>query len=433
MARAWVYDRHHVDWEPGKELCKEHSTKTKKLAKASRHGRGGRWSVRGYDRLGESFEEIKNPETNKPFQTRKEADSRCAAVVQELEQGIWLSPEDRKLTFGEFGDKQMERLKRGNPGTYTRKEVHWRLHIKPVLGTKPLASMTVAALEDWLAGLPGAASTQKNTLRTCKSVLRPAVAQGLTPRLNDSGLKSVRPPRQTKKKIIPWEQERTEKVLVSLPDRFQALGECWAHLGMRQGEGFAVGPEDLDMKRHVVHCQWQIQLLSSGVLVFQPLKDREDREIPVPDRVTQAVARHDQDYGVRYVTLPVWEGATTAPVSEWRKMTRPLYFTDEAGQPLHRTNFNRSIWDPSLERAGVIAARARGAQNHRKPPGCGCHALRHYYARFCLEAGVAIESLSEFMGHSTPGYTLDTYGHLRPDHMANALGLLNLALAVPLP
>lgn len=39
------------------------------------------------------------------------------------------------------------------------------------------------------------------------------------------------------------------------------------------------------------------------------------------------------------------------------------------------------------------------------------HALRHSFASRCIECGVDVKSLSEFMGHSNVSITLNTYVH----------------------
>ena len=39
------------------------------------------------------------------------------------------------------------------------------------------------------------------------------------------------------------------------------------------------------------------------------------------------------------------------------------------------------------------------------------HALRHSFATRCIECGVDVKSLSEFMGHSNVSVTLNTYVH----------------------
>lgn len=49
------------------------------------------------------------------------------------------------------------------------------------------------------------------------------------------------------------------------------------------------------------------------------------------------------------------------------------------------------------------------------------HALRHLYASLMAAAGVPLERLSRYMGHSSIAVTFDTYGHLFPgDEVADA-------------
>jgi integrase len=40
------------------------------------------------------------------------------------------------------------------------------------------------------------------------------------------------------------------------------------------------------------------------------------------------------------------------------------------------------------------------------------HALRHFYASALLDAGENIKALSQYLGHTDPGFTLRVYTHL---------------------
>ena len=71
---------------------------------------------------------------------------------------------------------------------------------------------------------------------------------------------------------------------------------------------------------------------------------------------------------------------------------------------LDRHYFNTRLWKPALATAGIQASRANGM-----------HALRHFYASVLLDAGESIKALSEYLGHSDPGFTLRTYTHLLPN------------------
>ncbi len=68
----------------------------------------------------------------------------------------------------------------------------------------------------------------------------------------------------------------------------------------------------------------------------------------------------------------------------------------------------------ALAAAGVIPPRERGARYLQAAPEDGMHALRHAYASVLLGAGESIKALSEYLGHSDPGFTLRTYTHLLP-------------------
>ncbi len=56
------------------------------------------------------------------------------------------------------------------------------------------------------------------------------------------------------------------------------------------------------------------------------------------------------------------------------------------------------------------------------------HALRHYYASAFLEAGVSIRAVSEYVGHSDPGFALRVYAHLMPTSDERARQAMDLAL-----
>jgi len=68
----------------------------------------------------------------------------------------------------------------------------------------------------------------------------------------------------------------------------------------------------------------------------------------------------------------------------------------------YKNSFNTG-WRASLSAARVPKQRENGF-----------HALRHYFASVLLADGVDIRTLSEYLGHHDPGFTLRTYTHLMP-------------------
>jgi integrase len=70
---------------------------------------------------------------------------------------------------------------------------------------------------------------------------------------------------------------------------------------------------------------------------------------------------------------------------------------------LNRSYSNPHVWKPAVQTAGTEPKRENG-----------CHALRHFFASVLLDAGESIKAVSEYLGHSDPGFTLRVYTHLMP-------------------
>ncbi|MBA2948703.1 tyrosine-type recombinase/integrase [Streptomyces sp. PSKA28] len=92
---------------------------------------------------------------------------------------------------------------------------------------------------------------------------------------------------------------------------------------------------------------------------------------------------------------------------------RHLSRCPDGGGAVRRTDFNTRVWKPALVAAGVIPEPKPG-DRHQAAREHGMHALRHFYASVLLDAGENIKALSQYLGHSDPGFTLRVYTHLMP-------------------
>jgi integrase len=117
---------------------------------------------------------------------------------------------------------------------------------------------------------------------------------------------------------------------------------------------------------------------------------------------------------------------TVAALKKWGEAAPdgPYVFSNEAGKPISYANFWNRFWVPLMNKAGLVTgAPASKAvrewskeQRDYKEPAFGFHMLRHVYASLQIEQGVTPKRLQKLMGHSTLKLTMDTYGHLWPDH-----------------
>ena len=137
------------------------------------------------------------------------------------------------------------------------------------------------------------------------------------------------------------------------------------------------------------------------------------------------VTQRADEYGVigavktanalRTVYLPV---TVIEELKVWRRecpiSPAHLVFPSAQGNPLPLGNIHRRAWEPLLERAEVVDAAGE--------PAFAFYACRHFYASALIAQKVgegltreaAALAIAEAMGHSSPAFTMQVYGHLFP-------------------
>jgi integrase len=96
-----------------------------------------------------------------------------------------------------------------------------------------------------------------------------------------------------------------------------------------------------------------------------------------------------------------------------------LVFAGRNGGPLSHNAVIRHSWHPLQLRAGLVAA-GRDADGKPQPKYSGIHALRHFFASWCInrraDGGLELplKVVQGRLGHSSVAMTADVYGHLFP-------------------
>jgi integrase len=140
-----------------------------------------------------------------------------------------------------------------------------------------------------------------------------------------------------------------------------------------------------------------VKVFGGNRLVFALPKGRKTRTVPLPSSVAAEVNRHRSLFRSYFVTLP---SGTPESLDAERV---PLPLTSRERRALNRNYFNSGIWRPAQAETGIPQTRDNGM-----------HALRPWYASVLLDAGESIRAVSEYLGHSDPGFALRTYTHLMP-------------------
>lgn len=342
-----------------------------------------------------NYREPDGRKRRRTFQRMADAERFAASVETDKARGLYLDPSAGRIAFKTYATEWLA-SQTFEQSTREAVELRLRLHVYPVLGSKMLTQIKPSTIQTWVSGLAvRSASYRQVIFANVSTILSAAVDDERIPK-NPCKAGSVTRPKQERTKLVPWTSEQVHSVTDALPERYRIVAALGAGLGLRQGEIFALSPDDVDFLRGVVEIRRQVKLLGNNRQLFGLPKGNKTRTVPLPATVRDLLAAHLAQHPSADVSLP------------WRELEAdstsvPLILSTRERTALNRNYFNTHVWKPALTRAAVEPSRANG-----------CHALRHYYASVLLDAGENIKAVSEYLGHADAGFTLRTYTHLMP-------------------
>jgi integrase len=215
---------------------------------------------------------------------------------------------------------------------------------------------------------------------------------------------------RVERKAEAWSREEVAEFLeIAKDDVLYPLFYLMLALGLRRGEALGLHWSNVD--------------LSEGtVKIREALTMPGDSDTPIIKAVKTPKSRRTLYLSADVVTLlrQRWarQQADKASLgSAWHE--NDLVFTTSLGTLLHPRNLTRSF-KRLLKGASLKEIRV--------------HDLRHTYASLALQRGTPIEIVSERLGHSSVGFTLDTYRHLyEAERREAAISLVDLLGTAPQP
>ncbi|WP_234320447.1 tyrosine-type recombinase/integrase [Streptomyces sp. SBT349] len=366
--------------------------------RTSRYGKGMRYRVAGIPGV-----------RDRSFDTLEDAKAWLRRSSTDEERGEFVDPRDGSITLADYISTYWKPGKGGAPKTRQGQEQRVRLHILPHLGDLALTKVTPAELRSYIAQLASTVASvdyRRGILAELSGILETAVDDRRIVG-NPMRSKSVRWPKASKEPREAWPLETALRVRSLIGERYRITVELGLGCGLRQGEVFGVGPEDIDWVRGILHVRRQVQPLN-GRLYYALTKGGKVRTVDMPASVAAELERHIAHYPPVKVQLPWGEPGADRPHKE-----HPLLVTTRFGNAVAVNTWNTYTWKPALAKTGVIPPRADGSKPWQwaASPKDGFHVLRHTYASIVLEAGESVVTLARWLGHSSPTITLDHYAH----------------------
>jgi integrase len=338
---------------------------------------------------------------NRQFARKRDAEAYRARVAVDLRAGIHTA--DHHITVAAAGKLWLEsraaaRVERSTLEQYRR---HLDLHIAPRIGAMKLTQLTIPAVrtfEDRLRHECSPVMTRK-VLVSLSAILAEAQERGL---VAQNVVRSLRGGRQRgQERHADRRQKGKLKVGVDIPTPGEVriiiahLQPRWRPMlltaiftGLRASELRGLRWSDVDLKRGEIHVR---QRADRWRVIGQPKSEAGERTIPLPPMVVN--------------TLREWKLA--CPKGE-----QDLAFPNGAGRVEDHNNIAERGWIPTQVAAGVTR------QGKAKYPGL--HAMRHFYASWCINRRVdgglelPLKLVQARLGHASIQMTADRYGHLFP-------------------
>lgn len=316
----------------------------------------------------------------------------------------------------------------------------WR-HIIPLLGAKRLRDIDAAALRvfkaDLLTRVDGSAPVIWTHLST---ILESAVDDQRILRNPCRSARTVKAPRPQTGKAKAWTRETTDAVRRELQPRYRLALDLAVGAGLRQGEAFGLGLDDIDFDTGFLHVRRQLRWDGRGRPYFRLPKGDKARDVPIPPRLAARIKSAIEEFPPADCTLP-WRNpeapTTDLEAKQRRPVTVPLLLTTTQGNRIHYKTWNERSWKKALAAAGVIKVvgevldKPRDGGRRRKRPVYELsrtdmfHVGRHTFASVQLQAGESVVTLSKWLGHGSPNITLEHYAHFMPEAGARGLQVMD--------
>lgn len=324
------------------------------------------------------------------FQKRMEVVNLLNAQTKKWEkQSGWnINGKNTGIRFSQVAEAWFEEILPGiKESTVAKYKNMLYRYILPALGDRNIAAIDTEEIQHFCVQLlqSGGRSrkglsekTVADILSLIRGILRHAAAKGQSGVPDLSGV-HIRQPKKQMRIFTVSEQKRLTDYLCSHREA-RNLGILLSlYMGLRIGEVCALGWEDISFSERTLQVRRTMQRVQrmrpegkkTEIIITSPKSASSIREIPFPDALFLAVCSYRGDAAGFLLT------GNTSRFVEPRSL---------------ENHFRRVLQEASVDYGNY-------------------HALRHTFATRCVEQGFDVKSLSEILGHSSIGITMNRYVH----------------------
>jgi integrase len=281
----------------------------------------------------------------------------------------------------------------------------------PTIGEVALDKLRPEDVERWLVGLmspggrkdgkagPLSATSARHYLVLLRTALNDGVRRG---RLQRNPAVLVALPKAPLPNVEAFSEAELRRILHATSGRLRMACVLGAGLGLRCGEVCGLHWADVDEAAGTVTIRWAVEETKASGLRLKPPKSGKSRKVPLPAFVATELRR--------------WRGE----LAQLRLLNGPTF----ADNGLVCPRDDGSLWRP-----GNLSDAFAALADRLQLPTRRFHCLRHSCATSLFGRGENPKVVQEILGHHSPAFTLQRYGHALPEHFAAAAARLDAALS----
>jgi len=306
-------------------------------------------------------------------------------------------------TFGNlsndfFGSKDLEvRSKTLKESTYLKHLENYNNHLKEFFSNKKVFKISTLDIKKWkeyMLGKDLALNTRKNAFCTLSAMLQYAVEYYGMEKNPARIAKNFKAIKGQKKNIMKFVTSEQFEEAIKFEDDFiyYVAFNLLFYTGIRRGEMLSINKyNDLDFENNIIRIDETVNPKIS-MIPTPPKTDKSNREIEVLPEIMQLLKI----------------------VVDNDKSEDGYIFLHSIKLTTLKRRCDNMFTKIGFEKNDLIRI----------------HDFRHSFASLCINNGVEIQILSEYMGHENISITWDTYGHLYPNSQKKLLNTIHSKIKI---
>ncbi|MCJ8015274.1 site-specific integrase [Paenibacillus sp. KQZ6P-2] len=322
------------------------------------------------------------------FNSKREADEAMAQLHLDVQNQEYVGTDH--TTLGDFIQYWLDNIRKMecSETTFYNNKLYYKNHIKDSIGNVKLQRLDLNICQRFVTNMHNKGYARNTIDRVCtllKCAIDKAIEYGL---LKINYMRKVTLPKKEKSNLQIWTLDQVNTFLEFTQNRRYHCVYALALLaGMRQGEILGLRWKDIDFTNKIIYINQT--LTHYGTKIKQGAKTYAGvRKISIPNQLIDILKEQRK----RYETLKSKLG------SGWVDMDIVI-FNFANGKTVFPGNLTKA-YAKDIERCGL--------------PHIRFHDLRHTHATLLLSKGINVKVISERLGHTKVGVTLDTYSHVLP-------------------